>query len=230
MPSSQHHGIEFQRLLSAALAPGQPVPDPGPAVFDVPAELDARAGLASSIKTAKIARRGGLAKTNVSMADARRTFAHDQPYRLLVAPYTQTGDRKRVDEVFEFVLSSTELETLRGTVSLEQVDAFHQAIKAIPKGEHRPGRAQARTRKKELMDGHTSAYVLNPKIGGDRDHARRLQSSVPLGTLLDVVDDVRVHRCDFLGTPLPLEIASPCRERHRKAAPSSTLDPEAAAG
>lgn len=224
MSNSQKHGLFIENWCKAALAPGQDVPKAHNDEFDLRARYDLNEGLDTSIKSAKIpvakkstgkgrrrrkppSKHELLMRTSVSMSDARCTLGRDGVFRLLVAPYVQCKGYKDVRVIYEFRPTLAELIAMRGTLTLADATAFHEMIKTIARGKHRSGRKKAQVYKRKLMAQRRSAYTLNPKIGA-KDNARRLQCSITLRALLAAIADVRIHRTDYLGSPLPLRVPS----------------------
>lgn len=203
MSHHQGHGEAVEALLAHALV-GQPVPRSGTNAWDVPAGLDWRRGLNTSIKTMGV--RGARAEdATVAMSDARRTFSLECPFRMLIAPYRQLGAVKQVDEVFEIVVQAPEMAALYGQLTYEDVEDFHEGLLGFGPGQHGAARDWARAQK-DLLDGRQTGFVLNPKV--DSKKQRRLQCSIRLGTLLSGVREAGVHRGHFHGLPLPLVLQS----------------------
>lgn len=208
MSLNQLHGLDIQHQLSHALA-GQPVPDPHTQAWDIPAAYDRELALPTSIKTVNC--RGIPARATVGMSDARRMFSIAHPFRLLVAPYRQSPQTKVVDQVFEFLIDPSEMDRLCGSLTYEEVTAFHEGLLGFEPGQHAQGRQWAQAHKRELLSDRASSFILNPKIG-NADNARRLQCSIRLGTLMDQVAQWRVHQGHFYGLPLPLVLGSTARQ------------------
>ena len=207
MSRNQQHGKLIEKALGQALV-GQPVPESGNSAWDIPALLDWREGLNTSVKSMKTAKKG-LEQSTIGMADARRAFSINEPFRMLVAPFLQVGGVKQVPVVFEFFIQPHEMERLYGEMTYEDVEDFHEGLLDFAAGQHVAARSWAKSQKADMAD-LSSGFVLNPKI--DSKTQRRLQCSLRFGTLLEIVAERRVHEGHFYGHPLPLCIDSSRRE------------------
>ncbi len=204
----QLHGVDFQHQLSYAFA-GRPVPNPHTKAWDIPSKFDRFLGLPTSIKSVGV--KNTVPLSVIAMADARRMFSIAHPFRILVAPYTQSPLQKAAHQIFEFLVHPGEMDRLCGSLTYEEVEAFHEGLKVFEPGQHVAGRQWAKQHKQELVGHCQSSFILNPKVG-NKDGARRLQCSLRMGTLMDTVAQWRVHQGEFYGLPLPLVISSTSRE------------------
>ena len=206
MSRNQQHGKLIEQALGQARV-GEPIPESGSEAWDIPARLDWRQGLNTSVKSMKSA--ATLENSLIWMADARRIFSVDCPFRMLVAPHVQVGPVKHVYTVFEFFVQAHEMERLYGQMTQEDVEDFHEGLRGFGAGQHIAGRAWAKSHKAGFAN-RISGFVLNPKIGSTTD--RRLQCSLRLGTLIEVVERRVIHEGHFYGHSLPLCIDSSRRE------------------
>ena len=206
MSRNQQHGKLIEKALGHALT-GHPIPDSGTDAWDIPAVLDWRQQLNTSVKSMKAD--AVLERSIIGMADARRAFSINEPFRMLVAPYVQVGGIKQVHLVFEFFIQPHEMEQLYGQMTYEDVEGFHEGLLDFGSGHHVAARSWAKSQKSDMAD-LSSRFVLNPKI--DSKTQRRLQCSLRLGTLIEVVGDRTIHEGQFYGLHLPLLIDSSQRD------------------
>ena len=208
MSRNQLHGKKFEDFIKACgLFPG--ASDSARSVnagFDIEAGFDRELGLPTSIKTS--------GNDIVALSDARRFFALEVPFRMIVGRYDQIDKQKLFARIHEFILTPNELDALRGEVTIDQVKQFHDGLSLnhFPRGEHQPARAWAGARQAELASLKTS-IVLNPKI--DSKAQRRLQCSVPIRALIDVCSSAggyRLHERSIGDFALPVIQNSARRE------------------
>jgi hypothetical protein len=183
----QKHGKQFEDALKALLFPGASDKSRKPTeTFDIEAEFDRALGLSTSVKASK-------GCVTVALADARRFWNIDTPYRLMVACWRQKSKNvKEFYDVHEFIMHGEILSQLRGAVSYNMIEGFHDGlgVKHFPQGQHIAARQWAKVRKKEI-EALGSLLILNPKI--DSKTQRRLQCSVKLSTLKRLADECPVH-------------------------------------
>ena len=179
MTINQLHGKKFEDLIKgcglfSGSADGGRLPTAG---FDIEARYDKLLGLPTSIKST-----GG---NIVGLSDARIFFSIAETFRMMVGCYTQKDSQKHFHTVHEFTLTPTILAELRGEVTLEDVDRFHNGLRlnAFPVGSHSEARQWARQRKVAIADKR-SMITLNPKIDSKRQ--RRLQCSLRLSELIEL--------------------------------------------
>jgi hypothetical protein len=208
MTNNQLHGKKFEDLIKACgLFPGSADGGrPVTARFDIEAKFDKQLQLPTSIKST-----GG---DGVGLSDARRFWRIEEAYRMIVGCYQQEHDVKVFGQVHEFLLDQAILAELRGDVSYDEVEAFHQGLSltVFPKGSHANARAWAQAQK-EIYAGRESAIILNPKI--DSKTQRRLQCSVSLAALIEkcAAHGQYVVHTDWIGEfKLPLTLNSSARK------------------
>lgn len=178
MTSNQLHGKKFEDFIKACgMFPGSS--DSSrlvTAAFDIEARFD-RSGLnlPTSIKSS--------GSDGIGLSDARRFFAINVPYRMIVGLYDQSQDQKISATIHEFIITAKVSSALRGSVTLQMVSDFHQGLLLdhFPRGQHLAARAWAKARK-ATISGLETKIVLNPKI--DSKSQRRLQCSVYLKDLI----------------------------------------------
>ena len=208
MTRNQLHGKKFEDLIKACgLFPGSA--DGGRSVtasFDIEARFDKRRGLPTSIKS--------TASEVIGLSDARRFWSVNEDYRMIVGPFEQRVGIKKFAKIHEFLLDQEILQSLRGDVSLAEVQAFHEglALKVFVAGTHDKARRWAKGQNK-IFASRNCAIVLNPKI--DSKTQRRLQCSVSLRILIKYCAGKGLHivHDEWIGDlRLPLELNSSARE------------------
>ncbi len=170
MSNNQLHGKKFEEYIIQALYSNCPI-QPNTAIFDVPKEY--ADGYNVSIKTTK--------NNKVGLSDARRFWQLNDNVIFIVGAYKQQGIFKEFYEVYEFQYDAQGLNNLRGNLSFDVINDFHDSICKIKSGNHGEGRKFAKIRKKELKSQYQSCIILNPKI--DSGNQRRLQCSVSINDL-----------------------------------------------
>jgi hypothetical protein len=216
MTNSQKHGKNFEDLIKGCgLFPGASDQSrSATAGMDIEARFDRQFRLPTSIK----ATGGGI----ITLSDARKFWAIDFHFRMIVGTYQQMGAQKHFGAVHEFLLTPTDLVALRGDVTLSEIEALHVGIglAAFPVEQY----AQARDwikQQKRAMIARTTRIILNPKISSDKisaknaDKQRRMQCSVRLADLIAVTqDDNRhiVHTENIGDLVLPIALVSAKRK------------------
>ncbi len=211
MPSSQMHGKSFENHLKAAnngifsYAAADRKRSPND-LFDISAEEDLDRGIPTSIKS--------TGSDSIPLSDARRFWGTFDlaPYRMLVGRYLQEKDIKKFNIIHGFVIRSKYRHELLGDVDLAEIVDFHEGLRKFEKGRHAEAREWHTRRNNELKE-RLGLVRLNPKV--DSKTQRRLQCSVSLSALIDIVDrdDYTVHTKSFGTIVLPLKIISSPRKR-----------------
>jgi hypothetical protein len=201
--SSQHHGIEFEKIIFRSgnynIPPNLAVGHT--AMFDIPASCDRRGSLPTSVKSTH--------NDVVGLGDARRIWSIDKSFRMVVVRYRQASTLKLAYEIDEFVISDTVLDVLRGSVTLDVVNNFHEQIKSYGPGDHLAARQSAKNTKSMLAG--RSAIDLNPKI--DSKVQRRLQSSIRLSRLHQIKGvECQIYTTKYGDVSLPFAIPSKPRQ------------------
>jgi hypothetical protein len=208
MTRNQLHGKKFEdQIKGCGLFSG--ASDTGRSVtsgMDIEARFDKIHGLPTSIKTT-----GGNV---VTLSDARRFWAIDYPFRMLVGSYRQMADVKQFDVVHEFLLAKGDLADLKGDVVAAEVERLHSGIgqRAFPLGMHREARVWMGGQKRALTN-QNSKIILNAKI--DSQSQRRLQCSVRLTDLVSLTEaeGTYVRHDQIIGDLLlPIRLRSSQRE------------------
>jgi hypothetical protein len=186
MTNNQLHGKKFEDLIKGCgLFPGASDQSRSSTVgIDIEAKFDRSHGLPTSIKT--------TGSSIVTLSDARRFWAIDYPFRMLVGTYRQVSERKLFSIVHEFLILPTDLEILRGSVTAEEVEALHVGISlaAFPSGQHQAARIWVQQEKIGLL-GRETRVTLTPKI--DSNTQRRMQCSIKLADLISVSEGGNRH-------------------------------------
>ena len=212
---NQMHGKSFENLIKAAngifnYAAADRKRSPNDR-FDIQAEDDRSRQFPTSIKSTQ--------NSVVGLSDARLFWQSFNfvPYRILVGRYKQDGGIKVFEEIHEIILRDRYRVQLLGNVSEEEINEFHDGLRAFQAGRDEQSRASewAQRHKRELMP-HIGLVTLNPKI--DSKNQRRLQCSISLGKLIEILktDDYMLHEESFGNLPLPLRIASGRRRLRRE--------------
>lgn len=181
MTRDQLHGKKFEdQIKGSGLFPGSA--DYGRSVnskFDVEARFDRRHGLPTSIKS--------TGSGTVTLADARRFWEIDEPFRLLVGVYAQLPDRKSFHTVHEFIVHEPMWTPLRGRLAFADITEIHVGLglAAFPRGRHIDARTWAADQLATLVE-RQGVVRLNPKI--DSTAQRRLQCSVKLAGLISLAE------------------------------------------
>ena len=182
--SNQLHGIFFEKKIQALY---EVYDDSHTNKWDIPSK---KGRLPISIKTTK--------NNTIGLSDARRIFSIDCDWKLIVGVYKQSGDLKKFVEIREYVLTADIFDTLKGNVSIDEIEDFHNTLLSFQKGQHKKARLWARNRKNELKD-RLSFIKLNPKI--DSKNQRRLQCSIKV-TDLDSVATPTIYTDEYMGLKL----------------------------
>lgn len=141
------------------------------ASFDIEGKFDRRLGLPTQVK---------ISGTNTfPLADARRFYEIDEPYRNVLGHWVQDRDIKRVMVVSEFIMHGIMMEILRGRTTHAEVSDCHEAIRALPEG-HTQAERDRIDRRIAAMHRRTPLLTFNPKIN---EGNQRLQVSVNLTVL-----------------------------------------------
>jgi hypothetical protein len=178
MTRNQLHGKKFEDFIKACgLFPG--ASDAGRGVtsgFDIEARFDRVRRLPTSVKAS--------GNDSIALSDARRFFAIDFPFRMIVGRYRQQQQQKIFGQIHEFIVTEAALSALTGDLSLAMVTDFHNGLGLanFPKGQHVAARVWA-AEQKILLSDLTTRIILNPKI--DSKSQRRLQCSVRLMDLTE---------------------------------------------
>jgi hypothetical protein len=182
--SNQLHGIFFEKKIQALyeIYDGSHTNK-----WDIPAK---EGRLPVSIKTTK--------NNTVGLSDARRIFDIDCDWKLIVGVYKQSGSFKQFVEIREYIITANVFDFVKGTISGEEIENFHNTLLSFPKGHHKKARLWARNKKNELQS-KSSFITLNPKI--DSKNQRRLQCSIKM-TDLDSIITPKIYTDDYMGLKL----------------------------
>lgn len=208
MSNNQQHGKSFEDIVkinySGSSDHGRLNTNP----FDIESKFDKKLGLSTSVKTTK--------SNDIGLSDARRFFSNEEPHRIIVGKYTQNKNKKEINEVYEIIINEDALRKLKGDLDFNVVNEFHEKIKTFAKGNHKEARIYAKNQKQLIQSTSDTSIKLNPKI--DSKTQRRLQCSVSLNKLMEVVgdDNVTIHTENFGNIGLPINIISPKRNLNDK--------------
>ena len=235
--TSQQHGTDWENLVKTAWMFDGACNHhrSGVARHDIERRFDRRFGLDTAVK-AMSAR-----SDSIGMADAPRFFEMAIHRRLLVGQWEQVDeDRKEFVRVHEFILTKAVHRELIRDITASQVLRYHNMI--ANRGEGPTAADAARGDKnlilEEVKGRHHPALRFDFKI--DRHKQRRLQVSLSLSGLIDLVKDMDdyvgldretqplhvLHDERFCQYPLPIAILSPPRVIVPKAAKQEKADNE----
>lgn len=147
------------------------------ASFDIEGRFDTRARLPTQVK---------VSGTNVfPLADARRWWLIDEPFRKILGHWVQDRHVKLVWGVTEFIVHGRMMEMMRGRTSHAEVSDCHDAILALREAFKLNGAFDAVDRRRvdrrlAAMQARTPCLTFNPKID---ETNFRLQVSVKLQAL-----------------------------------------------
>lgn len=164
--------------------------------WDIPSFYD-KYNIPTSIKT--ITSR----KNPICLADARKFWAINEKYRIIVGVYVQCDKLKVIDCIYEFIISQDIHKHIIGNISYSDIENFHNSIKKYCFGEHKEARRVA-----SIINGrfyNKSIVKLNPKI--DSKKQRRLQCSIKLQDLLKY-SDYKKHVDTYKGFSVKFAINS----------------------
>jgi hypothetical protein len=180
---NQNHGKREEDYLKKAF-PGSENYQSGTKKDDIPANFDVELGIVTSIKALKKAK-----NIVIPLADARRFWKTNQPTRLIVSVYEQTGEEKVTIELREYILQPDTFKKLIGPVEYENVEKFHFKIKEIGYGPEQKIKYLKEIKKSSKEINNMGALVkVNAKI--DNKNQRRLQCSVSMNNLEKVVKPI----------------------------------------
>jgi hypothetical protein len=174
--------------------------------IDIEARFDRVMALPTSIKTS--------GSRTITLSDARRFWAINFDFRMLVGIYEQIDRQKHFGIIHEFFLTPETLSELRGSVMAAEIERLHFGIglAAFPAGQHIKAR-EWMAQELAAMAASQSRIVLNPKI--DSKEQRRLQCSVSLGELINVTQAYGNHivHTEHIGSLLlPIRLLSSRRQ------------------
>lgn len=223
MSTSQLHGKEFESIILNALGYPQAAAR-ATDVFDIPLVLSSKR--AGSLKLSKS--ESDVMGTTVHLSDACRVWnwrtlmdlqclsSNSVPViQLIMGVYDQDGDKKVVHSIYELplVLTAETMAKLYGSVSLDEVFAFHQGLRAEFHPDHEEARMWA-SAVLERLAPRLGCITLNRKI--DSKGQRRLQCTAKLHDIWNTSTGPVVHKDHFYGVPLPIEIMSSERKFRAK--------------
>lgn len=200
---NQLHGKTIEDMIKSAFQGSSDCSRSVSSRFDIEAAFDKERNLDTSIKASK--------KDNIEMADARRFFENQKPFRLLICRYVQKDKMKVFSEIHEVFINEDILKYLKGDMPYDVVAEFHEQLKSFSIGQHREARFFAKERKKELQNIYSSNIILNPKI--DSGNQRRLQCSMSINEIYAAFPDCyTIHKENYKVLGLPISIFSESRK------------------
>jgi hypothetical protein len=206
MAASQGHGKTIENQIKALFGNASDYKRLPTEKFDIESQFDIEKNLPTSIKTTQ--------SNFVCLADARAIFKINQEFRLLIIKYKQIDDTKKITEIIEFFPTIENWNALKGDLSFEEVEAFHNKIKEFKGGEHFRASAWAKAHKDFLSNQYQSSMRLEAKI--DSKNQRRLQCKVSEADLKTHIPNYIVHTQYYRDMVLPYSIRSAPRKRNEK--------------
>lgn len=202
MSKNQLHGKTYEDHLKSVFPGSSDHERSNSSSWDIEKDYDKIAQLPTSIKTSK--------SKVVELADARKVWLLNEPYRLLVGKYNQVGDVKEFHTLCEFLVSLEEHQKLLGDITYNEVEEYHKSLLTFKLGFHEDARKWAKYKKQILKP--RSIIQLNPKI--DSKTQRRLQASIKLDELMSNIKQYTVLNKDefYRGISAALRIQSSARE------------------
>lgn len=223
MSNSQFHGKKFENLILEKL--GISGDTEKSAIFDIP--LVSSTKCAGSVKTAS-----NSESPTICLSDATRVWSwpslinsvsrpsdKEPTVRLIVGLYKQENDEKVIAEIADIrlVLNAEVLKKLYGSITVEEVYAFHTGLRREFFPNHDEAREWAK-QTKDFLEPKFGCIQLNPKI--DSKGQRRLQASVALSWLIESaqphVDLASKNPLSIFKSLIGLRIESGTRQRNRK--------------
>lgn len=221
MSTNQLHGKEFENLILSALGYSQLSGARATDIFDIPLVITSKR--AGSLKLSK--RGSDIMATTVHLSDACRVWnwralielqalssSGVMPViQLLMGVYDQEGPVKVVHSIYELplVLNPETMKKLYGSVTLDEVFAFHQGLRVEFHPHHEDARLWA-TAVLENLSPRLGCIKLNRKI--DSKGQRRLQCTASLKDIWDASTGPQLYQDTFYGIELPIRILSSERE------------------
>lgn len=207
MATNQLHGKNFEDMIKSLFRGSSDQKREMTSKFDIESRFDKILNLNTSIKTTK---RSNKKSEVFSLSDARRIFSIDEDFRMLIGLYDQSGGRKKFTTILEYVVRKEDLDKLKGDVSFEEVEEFHNGLRSFPEGKHKEARAYHKKVKPSLQSKCT--IRLDPKV--DSGKQRRLQCSIRRKDLESVLkpEQIIIHEEEYKDLLLPIIIKSGERE------------------
>ena len=202
LDAEQGHGKAFEGHVKTLFYGG---PDKGNklnSLFDIDASVTGD-GLPKNVKTSK--------GSTIDLADARAWWSIKEDYTLTLGRYVQKANIKDFYEVLEWKITKNQHKDLLGGIPASSIEHFHNSLTKYGAGEHEKARSWAKAHKKTFSSSPTT---LNPKV--DSKMQRRLQCSITIKRLTDIVGPPTSFTDEYEGTPLPRYKSPPRNERSTK--------------
>jgi hypothetical protein len=179
MSKNQLHGKKYEDYLKLAFSDS--INEKYNNQWDVDKSYDNDNNLPTQIKT--------TGSNYVDLADARRFWLIQEPYRLLIAKYEQLKNIKQFNLLYEFNISIEEHSKLLGDITYNEIKDFHNNLINYKTGFHSAARVFAQ--EKKILFALRSIIKLNPKI--DSKNQRRLQCSININSLLINIKEQNIY-------------------------------------
>ncbi len=202
MSKNQLHGKTYEDYLKSVFLGSLNHKGPANSSWDIEKEYDKINELPTSIKVTK--------NKYVGLADARKIWLLNEPYRLLIGRYNQQNEMKIFHTLHEFLISLEEHKKLLGDISYDEIEEYHKYLLTFKLGHHYDARIWAKCKKQSLK--LRSVIQLNPKI--DSGLQRRLQASIKIDELIsNVKNNIVLNKDEFYrGVSVALCLQSSIRE------------------
>lgn len=213
--SSQSHGKIFEDMIKATFPGASDNKRKNTSKFDIEGSHDKTDARDTEVKAKKQNKNGSEV---FEMADARKFFSLKEDFRLVVGLFKQEEKRKTFVKIIEYTIKKEDIEKLKGDLSYEEVNNFHNKICSFAHGEkgQKKGRAFCKKHKKDLQQ--KTLTTLNPKIGSTNQ--RRLQCSIKRKTLESILPEsqIKTYSDSYRGLCLSFSIMSEARKLRKNKA------------
>ena len=146
------------------------------------------------------------AKSTVEFGDIKRIFSIDHDFILVLVGYDQDGEIKRVAFSDCLYIQPTQWDSLKGSLSLNDIDEFNTKLRSFAVGQHHEARRWSKPTK--AAHKHKSKFDIRFKI--DSKSQRRIQCALQLGDLYAALG-LPLHGENKIGLS---DISSPPRKRN----------------
>jgi hypothetical protein len=167
--------------------------------------LDIHKGVAGSLFDAsvKVSKNG----TDVACGDIIRFYNHVKSgeFKLIVGKFTQQGNKKVYEEIYEFEINPDTHKILFGDLDFQAVADFVSYVKAIPEGKEAQLANQAvwKSKRNDIIGRCSSKPLFKIDAKIDSKKQRRVQCSVKLKDLINSRISYKVYKVEYQGIALP---------------------------
>ena len=216
MTSNQLHGKKFEDIIKSSFMGASDNERLVSAKWDIEHKFDKEKGLPSNIKVVSV-KLGGV--ISIGMADARKFMGINEDFRLIVGLYKQEGIEKRFYEIREYIITKADLGKIKGDLVIGDVEFFHNELKTrFKNGVRYTGKEKEKIylsiKEHIKLKEKKSNLHLNPKV--DSKNQRRLQCSLLMNELDEIVQEKYVYVDYYRGLKINFCLLSPKREFNQK--------------